>query len=478
MDKRLTNFIFLYISIFYIAIVFSCCSYDKPLKIFKKVNQIPQISPDYIGITVPPNIAPLNFQINEEYEKYVVKFSNNKGEKIFTIKSVNGEVIIPLNKWKILLRECQRSQVYTVQIYGFKNKKWYQFRPFANSVVNDSIDKYIVYRLIEPGFETWGEMGIYQRCLENFSQIPIIENRTTAKNCMNCHSFCGKQGEKMLFHMREKYEGTVFWTNKKLCRVNTKTGQTISAGVYPAWHPEGRWVAFSTNHIVQTFHALPNKKVEVLDTLSDLVIYDTQNNIISSFSGISSPDYFETFPEWSPDGNSLFFCRAKALPPEKYNEIRYDLYKIDFSPITASFGKLEPVLILSEDKKSITFPRVSPDGKYLLFCVVDYGNFSIWHNESDLYYLDLENKDFKKAEPLNSTHSESYHSWSSSSRWVVFSSRRPDDLYTKPFISYFDENGNFSKPFIVPQKNPNHYSTFLKSYNIPEFVVSKVNLPY
>jgi dipeptidyl aminopeptidase/acylaminoacyl peptidase len=280
----------------------------------------------------------------------------------------------------------------------------------------------------------------------------------------------------MLFHVRDKHAGTVFWKNSRLLKVDTKTDSTISAGVYPSWHPEDRFVAFSTNNIVQSFHAIPDKKVEVLDTLSDLIIYDTEENVVSSNPDISSPGHFETFPEWSPDGRSLFFCRAKALPPEQYDEIRYDLFKIGFSHESKTFGKLTPVLNLSNNNQSITFPRISPDGKYLLFCVVDYGNFSIWHKESDLFYLNIDTGEVKEAMQLNSNQSESYHSWSQNGKWVVFSSRRQNGLYTQPFISYFDANGNFSKPFILPQKSPDFYNTFLKSYNIPEFVTSKVKL--
>ena len=76
----------------------------------------------------------------------------------------------------------------------------------------------------------------------------------------------------------------------------------------------------------------------------------------------------------------------------------------------------------------------------------------------------------------NSTSVESYHSWSSNSRWVVFSSRRMDGLYTRPYIAYVDADGRISKPFVVPQKKGNFYSNFMNSYNIPEFVKGKIEV--
>jgi hypothetical protein len=57
---------------------------------------------------------------------------------------------------------------------------------------------------------------------------------------------------------------------------------------------------------------------------------------------------------------------------------------------------------------------------------------------------------------------------------LIFSSRRSDGLYTRPFISFVDENGTFSKPFLVPQKNPEYYEESLRSFNVPEFVTGKV----
>ena len=70
---------------------------------------------------------------------------------------------------------------------------------------------------------------------------------------------------------------------------------------------------------------------------------------------------------------------------------------------------------------------------------------------------------------------ESYHSWSSNSRWIVFSSRRIDGLYTRPYFAYIDEEGNASKPFLLPQKDTDYYHRFMKSYNIPEFITGKVS---
>ena len=69
----------------------------------------------------------------------------------------------------------------------------------------------------------------------------------------------------------------------------------------------------------------------------------------------------------------------------------------------------------------------------------------------------------------NSGQVESYHTWSSNGRWIVFSSRRDDGSYTRPYICYFDAEGRDYKPFLLPQEDPEHNLLRMKSYNIPEF---------
>ena len=191
-------------------------------------------------------------------------------------------------------------------------------------------------------------------------------------NCMNYHSFCRNNSRTMMFHMRGKHAGTVIYRDGKVSKVNTKTDHTISPGVYPAWHPGGRYIAFSVNHTGQAFHSIHQIKIDVIDTLSDLIVFDTEQNKVFTCPAISSKDRLETFPTWSPDGKYLYFCSAKALPVTQYNKIRYDLLRISFDTVTCRFGAVDTIVSASPIGRSISFPRVSPDGKFLLFCMSNY----------------------------------------------------------------------------------------------------------
>ncbi len=453
------------------AFLIICCSGNDCNEI--TVNKEPVIIPDYSNITVPQNIAPINFYIAEEGKRYRVVIKSSKGTQII-VKSFDNKIIIPIGRWKKLIKEAAGGElIFDISVR--KNKSWIKYKSIINHVAAEPIDSYVVYRLIHPGFEMWSRMGIYQRCLENFKELPVMVNTLSQNNCINCHSFLKNESHTMLFHMRGNMGGTVIYRNREIKKVNTKTDEIISAGVYPSWHPSGRYVTFSVNKIMQVFHAVPDKRIEVIDTLSDLIIYDTESNIVYQCESIASKERFETFPYWSPDGKYLYFCSAKALDKSRYNEIRYDLLRISFNPETRRFGNVDTIISSSKTGKSISFPVVSPDGRYILFCMSEYGNFTIWHNDSDLYLLDIENNEIIRP-AINSNKSESYHSWSSNGRWIIFASRRDDGLFTRLWIAYFSSDRQFGKPFTLPQKNPEHNESFLKSYNRPELIRTKLDL--
>ncbi|MDR1919794.1 MAG: hypothetical protein LBQ65_09150 [Tannerellaceae bacterium] len=447
------------------------CTYTLPEG--KRSAEPPAIFPDYAGTTIPPNIAPLRFALTSPGAEGYAVFE--AGGRRLTVKAVNGSFRIPLSPWKKLLAQAQ-GEVSVSVTARTKGEEWISYAPFSFQVAVEAIDPYLAYRLIEPGYELWNRMGIYQRRLEDYTQTPIIENKMSGRNCMNCHSFCMHNPQKMLFHMRESYPGTLLIDGDRIEKLNTKTAQTISPLVYPSWHPSGRFVAFSVNQTQQAFHHNDPNRVEVFDQASDVVVYDVEQHEIITCPSLFSDQAFETFPTFSPDGRTLYYCSAPAQPmPASFREVRYNLCALSFDPATRRFGSTTDTLYHASAGQSASFPRVSPDGKYLLYTLSGYGNFSIWHKDADLHLLDLADGTSHPMDALNSDDVESYHSWSSNSRWVVFSSRRIDGLYTRPYIAYINSEGKASKPFLLPQKDTDFYRRFMKSYNIPEFITGKVS---
>ncbi len=445
---------------------------------YTEIDRLPDIDPDYTGIVIPPNIAPLNFKINEEgSEFYIDIYMSTKDSDHIRIRTRKSIVMIPIKRWKDILSKNRGKELYIDIYMKDQNNRWNKFRRIENKITKEEIDSHVAYRLINPGYVLWWKMGIYQRNIENFDESAIFTNRGTNHNCMNCHSFCNNNPETMMFHMRGNYGGTMLLKDADVNKLNTATKYTMSAGVYPAWHPDGNHIAFSVNKIYQSFHAGKDKSIYVSDKASDLIVYDIQTNTITTSPKVSTKR-MENLPNWSPDGKYLYFCSGPELTRDKkYNELKYDLMRISYDVETNQWGDVEPIITAKETGKSISFPRVSPDGKNLLFCMSDYGYFSIHFPSSDLYMLDLKTKKYRKLD-INSDHSESFHSWSSNSRWFVFASKRKDRLCSRLYFSYVDSLGNVYKSFLMPQKDPTFYDIYIKNYNVPELINGPVTVSH
>ena len=141
-----------------------------------------------------------------------------------------------------------------------------------------------------------------------------------------------------------------------------------------------------------------------------------------------------------------------------------------------AWGRPEPVLTAAQTGMSISEPRASPDGRYLLFCMSAYGGFPVYQPSSDLYLMDLRSGQHRRLQ-CNSDASESWHCWSSNSRWIVFSSKRDNGWLARPYFSYIDAQGREHKPFLLPQKDPAFYDTWLKTYNVPELTTGPITMP-
>ena len=435
----------------------------------------PILEPDYTNITIPPNIAPLNFNIKEKGSAYFVNFSSANGTEI-EMCSGNGKIRIPVNRWRKMMQKNAGREL-SIQIFSRDDKgNWLKFKPISNKIASEPIDPFLYYRLLYPGYESWAELSINRRNLENYNELSLIQNSVADENCVYCHSFNNGKTDDFLFHMRGSMGGTYFYSGGEFRKINLKTKEMKNGAVYPRWHPSGKFVAFSSNKIIQRFHAADNKKVEVSDLESSLVLYDMEKNEMMNIGLANKEKFMDTYPEWSPDGKFLYFCRAAQIGENyDFKQIKYNLYRVSFDISNRSFGEAELIFDASAINKSVAFPRISPNGRFLVLTIFDYGCFPIWHKEADLYSIDLENSELSRLD-LNSDFADSYHSWSSNGKWLVFSSKRGDGLTARPYISYIEENGSSDKPFILPQKDPEFYNRFLKSFNIPEFSNIKIKL--
>ncbi len=490
--SKKAKFIYALITCALIIFALLCVSRGNKVSItqYNVINQPAKIRPDYTGTIIPPNIAPLNFIIQQEGVGYFVRIYSEKGNPI-EIFSKKPTIVIPKRAWHELL-DLNRGRQFNMDVYvesgiGASSSKgenigWSRFQALTAQIAPEDIDTFLVYRKIRPGHVTWRNMGIYQRNLSSFDESTILNNGYFKHGCVNCHTFCGNRAEKMLIGIRSANYGSsaLLVEGDKVRKIGTKFG-------YTSWHPSGQVAAFSVNKVRQLFHSAASEVRDVMDFDSLIAYYLVESESVKTTPNLARKDRLETYPTWSADGRYLYFCSApmtwsdQTVVPESYDQIKYDLVRVSYDLDRDQWGQLESVLSAEDTGLSILLPRISPDGHWLLFCMCNYGCFPVYQHSSDLYIMDLETTkqtgiSTHRRLDINSNESESWHSWSSNSRWIVFSSKRGSGVFTRIYIAYVDKSGKVHKPIRLPQKDPTYYESCLWTYSVPELVTEPVRI--
>ena len=159
-----------------LALFFSC---SDSVQVSDTLSERAAIFPDYTDITIPANIAPLNFSLETPVEdaRAVLSFSDQQ----IRVKAKDNQFVFPVSKWKKLLSSAAGNEVKVVVQVKDKGK-WVEYAPVKWNVAAEPVDPYIAYRLIAPGYTLWNKMGLYQRNLENYTEMPIIENKMSGRN--------------------------------------------------------------------------------------------------------------------------------------------------------------------------------------------------------------------------------------------------------------------------------------------------------
>jgi len=203
-----------------------------------------------------------------------------------------------------------------------------------------------------------------------------------------------------------------------------------------------------------------------------LAWYSRETGRLQPLPGADDPRYVQTNAVWSPDGKYLVFARAEARAPypedeklaefandPKETQIRYDLYRIPFNG--GKGGRAEPIAGASGNAMSNTFPKVSPDGRWIVF--VEARNGLLMRPDSRLFIVPAQGG---KARPMrcNTPLMNSWHSFSPNGRWLVFSSKSWSP-YTRMFLTHLDREGRDSPPILIDNTTAAN-----RAVNIPEFL--------
>ena len=336
-----------------------------------QVNAQPKIFPDYAGTTIPVDIAPLDFNaVGQDAETmYVVV----KGSKSGEMEASGDYADFDVDDWHKLTEENKGGKL-TFSVFVKRGGEWKQYRDFTVNVSSDPLGEWgLTYRLIPPGYEVYGKMGLYQRNLSNFDEQAILVNTAVPGACLNCHTSNRTSPEQFTFHIRGANGGTLISQHGNMEILKAKNDSLKGSMVYPYWHPSGQWIAYSTNQTHQSFHAIRNERIEVFDQASDVLIYHPATHQIVLNPAVMTRDHYENYPVFSPDGRTLYFVSSTAWDiPAHYKNIKYNICRVGFDPKTGrTVGKVDTIFNARQMGKSANHPRPSYDGRFLLFTLSD-----------------------------------------------------------------------------------------------------------
>lgn len=441
-----------------------------------KVNALPEIYPDYIGVTIPAGIAPLNFNFaDEDIDGMDVVIKGSKGGELH----VNGAwADLDIDDWHALTKQNIGGELI-VTVCVKKDGQWKQYKDFTIRISQYPLDDWgLTYRRIKPGYEVGGDIGIYQRDIHSFNEYAILTETVVPGRCFNCHTVNRTNPDRITLQMRGEGGGTMIQKDGKQTWVETKTDSTKAAGSYSYWHPDGNYVAMAVNSVHQSFFTGTGQRIEVYHKFSNVEVLDIRSNELI-LSPLLQTDDLEIFPAFSADGKWLYYSSSKPCRvPAEYEKVKCSLCRIAFDAEKGRFGETVDTLLNGPaTDKSYVLARPSYDGRWLMYCVSSRGNFPVSQDDADLWLMDLQTGESRELKELNSKQSESFHNWSENSRWFVFCSKREDGMYTKLYLACIDDQGKVSKPFLLPQQNPRKfYSEMMDAYNVPDFTKTKVKL--
>jgi len=426
------------------------------------------IDPDYRELTIPPNLAPLNFRIGVAGYGYEAVLDDGVGQTL-RVHSRRPLIQWPAGRWRRLL-EASRGRTLALTVRVRDGAAWRELLATTWQVAQEPIDPYLHYRNIRPLHNTWGAIEIRERDLTSFADRVLVAGRQYQNGCANCHLGASGRADRFVLGIRSEQEGsgTLLAIDGEVLKLKNKIG-------YPAWRQSGELLVFTVNQVRQWFHPAADEVREVLDLQSGLAFWRVGSEAIETIPAMCPPDRLLTFPAWSPDGEYLYYCSGpirwptgrEIVPPPNHGGLQYDLMRLAFRDET--WGEPELVLSAAEAGGSVMEPRVAPDGSVIV-TLCDQGGFPIHRPESDLYRVRPGGTPRFEKLSINSDRAETWHSISQNGAWMVFSSKRRDGLFVKPYLTYLGGTEP-TRPVLLPVEDPRLWDTRIESYNTPELAV-------
>lgn len=466
----------------------------------KKIESISILYP-FEGTLYPKDIAPPNFVWNEtnpEVSNWTVTLKSGEN---YIVDNISVEE----SRWKpskkIWSEVCKVfDQNYTLTIQGMNKRKVSEGK-VSFSISPDAVEAPIFYRSVPLPFKfakenmknlLWhlGSVSTESKPHRILQNIPV---------CANCHSFSddGKTIGMDVDAANDKgsyvitdFERETKFTNDKIIDWDKSQNGAFTYGLLSKMSPDGRY-SLSTLKDCEIFIEQPDLEISQLffPFKGILMNYDRVKDSFKPLPGAADTNFVQTNPIWTPDGKTILFARARAKhfeesgihhgsraklkDLERYKKFeqsyvsrdslfKYDIYTVPFNE--GNGGLATPLEGASKNGMSNYFPRISPDGKWIVYSQAE--SFMLLQKDSKLWIIPAEGGEARMLK-FNQDKMNSWHSWSPNSKWLVYSTKQ-FGAYTQLFLTHIDENGNDSPPVYLDNFSFDKYAN-----NIPEFVNMK-----
>ncbi len=437
------------------------------------------ISPED-GAVYPPNLCAPYIEWEDPNNDFWQVVLTVAGKNIDYYVSDSRRWRIPKKLWKNL--QCDNvNQEIQLQVKGINRSgdiqradKIHASEITRFKISSDPADDYIVYRYVAPPFSSYKTPNIFIRDIREDHSKDFLSARR--RYCINCHTFSSKSGDtgKLSLQIRSLVSSgqnklpvyVAIYDIDKKTGFKVKLPFEIQMTTFMAWSPDGNQLAYSANQKIAALKPIIYETQMAGMATSDIALYDLDENETYLLPGASDPNMLEIYPCYSLDGENLVFARSPVgLHPA---HIHYDLCSLSLKENGEKIA--QPIEGASNNGRSSYYPHFSPDGKWFSFCQSDGGD--LIRTSSDIY---LKNSNLQgEAHCLESNVSyaaDSWHSWSSNGKWIVFATKRDSGIYAYLYMTHIDDEGHASPAVPLPLSEKIN-----ASFNIPEFVAHSPNI--
>jgi len=330
-----------------------------------------------------------------------------------------------------------------ITVYSLIHGRTSKSRPVRLVISERPLTDRIVYRLVPLYFTPGDPVAISLLFLHQSQPTRLLE---VQQSCVGCHAYATGTAVFNCVKKKTRKAVTMIENNQRL----NLRHHVFKEFSFVSLSLDGKYAALVKN---TSGKIIKRKNVgdpfDFVYNSGDIYIYSFESDTLEPLPGASEPQFTEDMPSFSPDGQKVMFSRYQAVGKAK--KLRaipsMDLYEVPFN--SGKGGEATPLPNASANQMHHYFARYTPDGKWISFCRADATKGVFARKDSDIHLLSRADHDVTALSLNKAGTMDSWHDWSSDSRWLIFSSKRDKNQVTALYLSYVDENGKDHPPIKV-----------------------------